>query len=64
MLFATQYTEMLNECRELSQEELDLNVNSVYNVIHGDYDMTVEIYTWYMYVYSFTKLIHVSFYVS
>ena len=28
----TQYTEMRNECRELSQEELDLNLNSVYNV--------------------------------
>ena len=29
---ATQFTEMCNECRELSQEELDLNLNSVYNV--------------------------------
>ena len=27
-----QYTEMCNECRELSQEELDLNLNFVYNV--------------------------------
>ena len=28
----TQFTKMRNECRELSQEELDLNLNSVYNV--------------------------------
>ena len=28
----TQDTEMRYECRELSQEELDLNLNSVYNV--------------------------------
>ena len=28
----TQYTKMRNKCRELSQEELDLNLNSVYNV--------------------------------
>ena len=28
----TQFTEMRNECRDLSQEELDLNLNSVYNV--------------------------------
>ena len=28
---ATQYIEMHNECRELSQEELDLNLNSVYD---------------------------------
>ena len=53
---ATQYTEMCNECREFSQEELDLNLNSVYNVcdtwrlLHGDYSMTVEIHGTYMYV--------------
>ena len=45
--FATQYTEMCKECRELSQEELDLNLNFVYNVC-DTWD------TWYIHV----RIIH------
>ena len=40
----TQDTGMHYECRELSQEELNINLKSVYNVIHGDYYMTVDIH--------------------
>ena len=57
-LFSTaQYTEMHNECRELSREELDINLNSVYSVcvIHGDYYMAVEIRTYMVHVCIFIQ---------